>query len=82
MSIRLPKRTQVLQREHRPPADTTLSAARPIMSSRYYASFSYQAGAWDKKRRVSWPRSNGIPTIWYASRRIHRHQPVAVLPSG
>ncbi len=48
---------------------------------RYYASFSYQAGSWDRKRRVvakvEWHPGEVVP-----SRRLHRHQPVAPCRTG
>ena len=48
----------------------------PKHGLRFYASFSYQAGSWDRKRRVvakvEWhPGGPGSPC------RFHRHQPVA-----
>ncbi len=48
---------------------------------RYYASFSYQAGSWDRKRRVvakvEWQsRRAGSPC------RLHRHQPFALRRVG
>ena len=40
---------------------------------RYYASFSYQAGVWDKKRRVV-AKVEWHPGELVSARRLHRHQ--------
>ncbi len=48
---------------------------------RYYASFSYRAGSWERKRRVvakvAWQ-----PGELHPPRRLHRHQPVPTRRTG
>ena len=81
--IRLPK-NQVLQ-ESIAHLLTRPVGRPPNYVRRYYASFSYQAGTWNKKRRVvakaCAARERSSVASWGAGspRRFHRHQPE---PSG
>jgi hypothetical protein len=71
-AIRLPK-NQILQ-ESIAHLLTRPVGRPPNHVRRYYASFSYQAGSWDRKRRVV--AKVGSPC------RFHRHQPVAPRRAG
>ena len=78
-AIRLPK-NQILQ-ESIAHLLTRPVGRPPNHVRRYYASFRYQAGSWDRKRRVV-AKGGMAPRRVVPPRRLYCHQPVAARRTG
>ncbi len=73
--------TRFLQEQDRLSAQAPGRAPAATRCGATHASFSYQAGVWNKPRRVV-AKVEWHPGELYPARRLHRHQPDAARPSG